>query len=336
MPHAPSQDEKILVTGGTGFIGRHLLRALCAQGCQPTALTRHKEAGESLTAALREQVRWIEIDVTDSKAVLNLIQRERPAVIYHLAGTRGKFETGRAKSVCEELNVRATVNLMEAAKGTGLKRLIITGSADEYGNQAGQLKESFPVQPTSEYGRSKAEATRLAQEMFAKDGLPVVTLRPFTVYGPDQPREMFIAEAIECAVNNLPFEMSEGTQKRDLIFVEDVVRALLASASAPELEGKVINLGSGKAQSLRSVAQLIWRISSSRAPLLIGARPASAHEIHDTCADITLALQLLDWEPRIATEEGLRRTIEWQRARQEKKILTTEEESVNSNITSRV
>ncbi len=324
MPHAPSQDEKILITGGTGFIGRHLLGALCAQGYQPAALTRKLERVESLPAFERQQVRWIEIDVTDRSAVFNLIQSEKPAVIYHLAGTRGTGEAVRAKQECAELNVRATASLLEATKGTGVRRVVITGSADEYGNQAGPLKESFPVQPLSAYGLSKAEATRQALEMFERDGVPVVILRPFTVYGPRQPRRMFVAAAIECAVNGLQFEMSEGTQRRDLIFVDDVVRALLAASGAPEIEGRVINLGSGKAVRLRDVAQLIWQLSDTRAPLDIGARPASAGEMQDTWADITLAHQLLDWQPRVSLEEGLCRTIEWQRGLQEQKILATE------------
>ncbi len=312
MPHALSPDEKILVTGGTGFIGAHLLRALCASGSRPSALTRKREQVASLAADVREQVRWQELDVRDGEAVQHFIQAERPDVIFHLAGTRGRGSIEESARLCAELNVRATANMLEAAKSAGVRRVILTGSADEYGKQAGPLKESMDLQPTSVYGNSKAGATRLAQKMFEEEAVPVVILRPFTIYGPQQPREMFVAEAIECAVNGMPFRMSEGTQKRDLIFVDDVVLALLAAASAPQVEGKVINIASGKAESLRDVAQLIWEISESRAPLLIGARTATKQETHDTWADITQARQALDWEPRVTLEEGLRATIDWQ------------------------
>jgi Nucleoside-diphosphate-sugar epimerases len=312
MPHALSPDEKILVTGGTGFIGVHLLRALCASGSRPAALTRKRERVAKLAADVREQVRWQELDVRDGEAVQNFIQAERPDVIFHLAGTRGKGNGEESARLCAELNVRASANVLEAAKSAGVRRVILIGSADEYGRQAGPLKESLDLQPASVYGNSKAEATRLALEMFEEEAVPVVILRPFTVYGPQQPREMFVAEAIECAVNGMPFKMSEGTQKRDLIFVDDVVRALLAAASAHQVEGKVINIGSGRAESLGDVAHLIWKISESRAPLLIGARQASEQETHDTWADITQARQLLDWEPRVSLEEGLRAAIDWQ------------------------
>jgi len=313
MPHALSPDEKILVTGGTGFIGVHLLRALCASGLRPSALTRKRETLKSLADDLKEQVRWTELDLRDGEAVQHFIQAERPDVIFHLAGTRGRGSQEESARLCAELNVRATANVLEAAKSAGVRRVILVGSADEYGRQAGPLKESLDLQPTSVYGDSKAEATLLARKMFEEEAVPVVILRPFTVYGPQQPREMFVAEAVECAVSGMPFKMSEGTQKRDLIFVDDVIGALLAAASAQQLEGEVINIGSGEAESLRDVAQLIWDISGSRAPLLIGARTATEQETHDTWADITLAQQILDWEPRVTLEEGLRATIDWQR-----------------------
>jgi nucleoside-diphosphate-sugar epimerase len=314
MSHAPSF-EKILVTGGSGFIGQHLLRALNASDYRPAALARNAEKVERLPADVREQTRWIELDLSNHVATRDVIQAEQPTVLFHLAGARGRGNDESARRVCTEMNVRATVNLLEAAQGAGVERVVMLGSADEYGKQAGPLSESLSVQPLSAYGISKTEATRQAQAMHATSGCPVVVLRPFTVYGTHQPHWMFVADAIECAVNRLPFRMSEGTQKRDLVNVSDVVRAILAAANSPHVEGKVINVGSGKPESLRDVAQLIWHISESDAPLLLGARPASADELHDTWADISLARELLDWEPRVSLADGLREMIE--RARED-------------------
>jgi nucleoside-diphosphate-sugar epimerase len=149
--------------------------------------------------------------------------------------------------------------------------------------------------------------------MHASEGCPVVILRPFSVYGPHQPGYMFVAEAIDCALSGQPFRMTHGRQKRDLVYVDDVVRALIAAARTEGLEGQAINIGSGRPLPLRDVAALILRLSESRAPLLIGARNAPAEETHDTWADISLARRLLDWEPRVELEDGLRRTIQWAR-----------------------
>lgn len=312
VPHA-SPFEKILVTGGAGFIGQPLLRALVTAGHHPTALTRGAGKLEKLTPDLRAQVRWVELDLLNYEAVHALINAEKPSVVFHLAGTRGKGNDLGANDSCDEINVRATANLLESLKGVGVERVMMMGSADEYGRQSGQLNEGQELQPVSAYGISKAVATRLAHELYETENCPVVTLRPFTVYGPQQPRWMFVAEAIECAVGGAPFRMSEGVQRRDLVYVADVVEALMLVASAPEVEGKVINLGSGCALRLLDVARLIWKLSESRAPLLVGERPAMPDETHDTWADIKLAEQLLNWKPRTSLEDGLRATIEWTR-----------------------
>jgi nucleoside-diphosphate-sugar epimerase len=312
VPHA-SPFEKILVTGGAGFIGQHLLRALVRAGHHPAALTRGAGKLEKLSPDLRAQVRWVELELLNYEAVHALINAEKPTVIFHLAGTRGKSNDVSANDSCDEINVRATANLLESLRGTGVERVVMTGSADEYGRQSGPLNESQELQPVSAYGISKAVATGLARTLYETENCPVVTLRPFTVYGPRQPRGMFVAEAIEYAVGGTPFRMSEGVQKRDLVYVADVVQALMLAASAPDVEGKVFNIGSGCALRLLDVARLIWNLSESRAPLLVGERPATPDETHDTWADITLAEQLLNWKPRTRLEDGLRATIEWAR-----------------------
>jgi nucleoside-diphosphate-sugar epimerase len=124
---------------------------------------------------------------------------------------------------------------------------------------------------------------------------------------------MFVAEAVDSAVHNVEFRMSRGEQKRDLIFVEDVVEGLIAAALAERIEGKVVNLGTGQCHPLREVAQLIWKVTGATAPLLVGARNAPEEELYDTCADISVARRLLDWNPRVDLEAGLRRTIDFAR-----------------------
>ncbi len=110
---------------------------------------------------------------------------------------------------------------------------------------------------------------------------------------------MFVSEAIDCAVRGIAFDMTEGRQRRDLVYIDDAIRAFLAAAISPRVEGNVINLGSGQAHALRDVAEMIWRLSETPAALLMGTRSAQAMELHDTWADITMARTLLGWEPTI-------------------------------------
>ena len=311
--------EPVAVTGATGFIASHLVPQLVAAGCQPILLSRSWNETVHF-AALREHVRWLEMDFSKRDSFQQILQKERPATLFHLAGVRGRSDD-RDKAVrCDEINFSATVSVLEAAMLAGVRRIVIMGSSEEYGNQSGPLHEGLSLRPATPYGVSKAKATSRALEMHSRDGCPVVVLRPFSVYGPAQPSDMFVAEAVDCAVGSLPFKMSHGEQKRDLVFVADVVRGLINAAYAPEIEGQVINLGTGKTHRLRDVAERIWKMTETQAPLLIGARYAEPEKLYDTWADISLARRLLGWEPMIDLDTGLRQTIGWARKQLEAKV----------------
>jgi len=310
--------ENTVVTGATGFIGRHTVRALVTAGCRPTLVTRSTNHDDSLRE-FGEKVRWVTVDLTEPNSARELLLLEKPKILIHLAGTRGRNDARGSAAACEELNFRVTEELLRAATVSEVQRIVILGSAEEYGNQPGPHHEALPSLAASAYGISKARTTKEAMNLFKDAGCPVVVVRPFSVYGPGQPSDMFIAEAVDAAVRNVEFRMSLGEQKRDLIFVEDVVRGLIAAASAPGIEGRVINLGTGVSYRLREVAELIWKLTGADSPLLIGARHAPAEELYDTWADITLARRLLGWTPRVGLETGLERTIEFARVRLEAK-----------------
>lgn len=314
MSRAPSF-RKIIVTGGTGFIGRHLLDALIDEGYYPTAIARRLEHVDGLPDALRVRVRWIELDLFDHQAVSRFVETEHPSVLFHLAGSIGAgVDRVAAASICQKLNVEATVHLLKASNDSGAERIIIIGSAEEYGNQTGPFDQTSPLRPISAYGRSKAEATRVALTMHDQENCPVVVVRPFSVYGPHQPRGMFVSDAIAAAVTSEQFSMSEGTQQRDLVFVGDVVTALIAAARTPGIEGMAFNLGSGDPVRLCDVAKLIWRISETNASLLIGGRSRNDNDMQMTWADPSFARKYLGWERRVDLETGLRATIDWARS----------------------
>lgn len=304
-------NKKILVTGGTGFIGRAVVRGLIKSGMSPIVLTR--ESGvERLPASWIEKVRTAKIDLLEPEAIRNWTETEKPDIVFHFAGTTGRGDaTG---DLCHRLNFLATAHFCDVLAKTGCERLILLGSADEYGYQSGAQSENLPAKPVSPYAISKAQATEYALGKFREENLKAVVVRLFTAYGVEQPPFMFVAEAINCALENRVFRMSAGTQQRDLIFIEDAARALLLAATTSEAAGKIINVGSGKATPLRDVARLIWKISEADENLLkIGELTATTAQNHDTWADISLARKLLKWQPTVSLEEGLRRTVEEKR-----------------------
>lgn len=308
--------ERILVTGGSGFIGQHLLRALVALGHRPVATTRSLE---SLQVAddLFETVQWVQVDWTDPASVAALKWQPGPRSVYHLAGVRVPDSAENADYFNWQGNVVVTETVLRASHhGWDLERFVVLGSAEEYGATELPMKEISSTEPVTSYGRSKARMTSLIKEWHRDGWVPAVILRPFSVYGPGQPRQMFVAQAIDHALADEAFAMTEGQQRRDLVYVSDVVRALLSvgpGCPVGRLGGHEINIASGESRSLRKVAQMIWRLSGTKAELQIGARPAPPEELHDTWADISRARELLDWEPRVDLETGLRMTIEWAR-----------------------
>jgi len=308
-----SENQTVAVTGATGFIGRYLTAALLAEGTRPVVLARSRTRPQE-PPWNDDRIEWVPVELTDEGAVLEVLERERPGVLFHLAGTRGRDGETSASLAAAEVNVHATVRVLDAATKAGVGRIVAVGSAEEYGPQPVPYHEGLPWRATSPYGISKAAATGLALAMQAEDGTPVVVLRPFTVYGPGQPGHMFIAQAVAAAVADEPFDMSHGEQRRDLIFVEDVVRAFIAASRAPGVEGRVINVGTGAAHRLRDVAELIWEITGTSAPLNIGKRQVASDQFQDTWADITLAQRLLDWSPSVALPSGIEATVEAARA----------------------
>ena len=314
MSRLPSFD-RILLTGGTGFIGRHVLKRLIESGHRPAAVARRIDDVLMLPDVLREHVRWIELDLLDDKSLIDVIQRERPSVLFHLAGSRGVGNGSiDIASNCTAVNVDATLSLLKVATRTGADRIVMTGSAEEYGKQPGPFKESAELHPLSEYGISKAQSTRLALALHDSESCPVVIARLFTVYGPNQSRGMFVSDAVNAAVRGESFSMSDGTQKRDLVFVDDIAAGIVECARAPEIDGKIINFGSGNPVRLRDLAEMIWRISGSDAAMMVGERLRGSDEMDITWADSSLADELLGWRATTDLEAGLTATIDWARS----------------------
>lgn len=284
---------RILVTGGAGFIGRSVVDRLLHDGFSPIATTfdLHKARPDPPS-----NIELVELDLTDPLKVQDIVTGYKPEIVLHLAGVTGNSDpTGK---IYDEVNFKGTVNLLESLEQTGVSRIVMLGTAAEYGDQLTPFREDMPLCPVSPYAVSKARASQFALEMHRTRGLPLSMIRIFTAYGIGQPSKMFLSQLITHAVLNRHFNMSDGVQRRDFVHISDVVGAVRAAMTTSEATGRVINVGSGQGVALRDVAQKVWQICDADADLLhIGARDKSGDDCFDTEADISVASAILNWSP---------------------------------------
>lgn len=308
--------DRFLVTGGTGFIGRYVVRRLLAAGHRPVVT---HFGGPSADLGLPPAVELVELDLRDRVRLTEVVRSADPTVVMHLAGVTGQADpTGQ---LCDEINFRSTCFLLDSLVGRDLKSVVLLGTAGEYGSHKIPFREDMPDAPRSQYALSKSKANRYALDRWRLEQLPVTILRPFSVYGIDQPRNRFLAQLIYNAVRDLEFKMSEGTQHRDFVHVEDVADAILMAASSPTTAGRIINIAGGRGHRLADVAQATWRYCGANAELLkIGALEAIGDDAFDSVADITTAAELLNWRPSRVFLDGLEpgggliEMIEWARS----------------------
>ncbi|MFN0277734.1 MAG: NAD-dependent epimerase/dehydratase family protein [Pyrinomonadaceae bacterium] len=281
---------RILVTGGTGFIGRHVVSHLTSDQLRPLVTVFNKSVPDN------PHVDFVNLDLTDRTEVNQLIAAYKPQVVLHLAGVTGNDDP--SGKLYDDVNYNGTINLLSALEKTGVSRVVMLGSAAEYGNQPIPFKEDVQAQPVSHYAVSKAKANEFALELHASNGLPVTILRVFTAYGFGQPDKMFLSQLVTHGLLNQHFSMSDGLQRRDFVYVEDVAAAIMSAMTAENVVGRIINVASGNGTVLRDLAQQVWKICGADSDRLdIGSRDKTGDDSFDTEADISLAQELLNWRP---------------------------------------
>lgn len=267
---------KVFVTGGTGFIGSHVLKCLLERGFEVAAL---RLPGEKPRISLPAEPSWVDGDLES-----DLVQAMKPArVLVHLAawGVDPSFESW---TDCVRWNFSASLKLWLAAVGAGVRRFVIAGSCFEYG-LSGERYEWIPVdaplRPTSAYGASKAAASIAACALAREWELELVVLRPFHVFGEGEAPHRFFPSLKAAALAGADFPMSAGEQVRDFIPVGQVARTFVDFVSHPLPTGmpEVHNLGTGKPQSLLEFARSWWEHWQARGRLLPGALPYRPNEV---------------------------------------------------------
>jgi UDP-glucose 4-epimerase len=306
---------KALVTGVAGFIGSTLAERLLDQGADVIALDSFTDyypraIKERNLAPLRQRQRFCFVESRIQDADLASLLADRTHV-FHLAAQAGVRKSwGRDFAVYTTNNVEATQVLLEACVDRPLERLVYASSSSVYGDNVSlPMREDALPQPVSPYGVSKLAAEQLCYLYHVNYGLPAVSLRYFTVYGPRQRPDMGFHRFLRATVHGSPISVfGDGEQTRDFTFVTDAVNATIA-ASARGVPGRVYNIGGGSRVSINQVFDMIGRVSGRRPVLHRDA--AQKGDMRHTYADTSLARADLGFAPAVGLEEGLAAELKW-------------------------
>jgi UDP-glucose 4-epimerase len=298
---ARMQDAVILVTGGTGFIGDALCRALAASGSRVVSVSRR--AGISNTS-----VQYSQVDLADADATRNLVRSVQPDYVFHLAS----YVTGQTgvEHVLPSLsaNLLTTVHLMLALQESACRRMVLAGSLVEP-----DIGSNERV-PTSPYSAAKWASSDYARMFHSLYKLPVAIARIFMVYGPGQDTSKLIPYVITSAMRGERPRISSGRRQIDWVYVDDVVRGLMQLVQAPGVDGRTVDLGSGTLTTTTELVQRVCRLVGTGIDAEFASIPDRPNEPLRV-ARVTETRQLIGWAPEVDLDSGLARTLAWFRDR---------------------
>lgn len=298
-----------LITGAAGFLGSTLANYLAREGHQVRGLD-DLSTGDS--QALSPDVLFTRGDVNDRPKLWTLLQEVD--CVYHLAARVSVPESVLYPREYNATNVGGTVSLMEAMRDVGVRRVVLISSGAVYGDQGDQpLLETAPPNPRSPYAVSKLAAEYYVRTIGDLWGIENLSLRVFNAYGPGQhlppSHAPVIPNFLRQAMRGGTMVMhGDGAQTRDYVFVDDVVAAMIAAATAPGINRMIINIGSGTETSIRDLVRLVMDVTGTNTEVI--NNPHNDPGVSRMCADLSLARDKLGYQPRFSLAEGLRLTLE--------------------------
>ncbi|MCH5220849.1 MAG: SDR family NAD(P)-dependent oxidoreductase [Muribaculaceae bacterium] len=305
-----------LVTGADGFIGSHLVEALLSRGYHVRALAQYNSFnnwGWLEDIKPNEKLEIVCGDVRDANFCREIV--DGADIVFHLAALIAIPYSYIAPDSYVDTNIKGTLNICQAARDAKTQRLVVTSTSEVYGSALYvPIDEKHPRQPQSPYSATKIGADAIATSFFNAFDLPVVIARPFNTYGPRQSARAIIPTIItQIAAGNTKIKIGDLSPTRDFNYVEDTAAGFIALAEANGIEGRDINIATGKEISMADTLKLIANIMGKDVEECVDAeriRPIKS-EVNRLCGDNSLVTSLTDWRPRHSLEEGLRKTIEW-------------------------
>ena len=299
-------DSQLLIVGGSGFIGQHVVKKSLEQGFNTTVLSKNncKDIDKLYN------VEYLTADISNQESLLIVLEGKIFDYVVNLGGYVNHSSYSNGGSEVYDVHFYGVRNLVDCLDKSKLKRFVQIGSSDEYGNNLAPQSETQREAPISLYSCAKVASTHFLQTLYKTEKFPVVILRPFLVYGPGQGGERFIPQIIKGCLNNRKFPTSKGEQLRDFCFIDDFIQAIFSALGNDKVYGEVVNVASGKPVSIKKMIGTIVNIIGSGQPKF-GEVSYRSGENMKLYGDITKAKELLNWKPDTSLEHGLAKTINW-------------------------
>jgi NAD dependent epimerase/dehydratase len=310
--------ERALVTGAGGFIGSHVVEVLARSGRQVRAVVRYNSRNswgwlDQLPPDLRGNVEVMASDVRDPNGMRQAMKGM--GEVYHLAALIGIPYSYHAPDSYVDTNITGTLNVLQAARDEGVKRVLVTSTSEVYGTALQvPITEEHPLQGQSPYSASKIGADHMALSFHLSFGTPVTLVRPFNTYGPRQSARAVIPTIITQLLAGAPeIQLGSLHPTRDLVFVEDTARAFVAIGEQPSLVGQVVNIATEQEIAVGDLARLIMEVAGREAAIRSTderLRPQGS-EVERLLGSAARLRGATAWTPQVDLREGLRRTIGW-------------------------
>jgi UDP-glucuronate 4-epimerase len=308
---------KILVTGGAGFIGSHLVETLLAKGHTVCVIDDFNDFYDPLIKkrnlqAFVSDIRVHTVDIRDKEATLGTVSAEKPDAIVHLAARAGVRPSIADPELYIETNIAGTFHLLEASKVCGVGRFIFGSSSSVYGasRTIPFREDQVLTQTLSPYAATKVAGEHLSSNYSYLYGIRAICLRFFTVYGPRQRPDLAIHKFTDLIHHRKPIEIyGDGTARRDFTYIDDIIQGVLASIEYLGAPFDIFNLGENETIELRQVIAEIESALGKKS--IMNFLPAVAGDMPVTCADISKARQLLGYTPATRIQSGVRKFVEW-------------------------
>lgn len=289
---------RILVTGGSGFLGSHIVRRARAERWNVISAYRNAKGDDA-----------VPMDVCDVGSVETVFRAISPSVVIHCAAYGVNYADQDLERALQ-VNVHGSLHVLHAAAKRRVRRLVHVGSAVEYGSVEGLISEEASLNPTAIYGSTKAAGTILVRQRAQALDVPLVVARPFALWGPGEGMHHLIPQVVSACIRQVPLQLTSCEVLRDYTYVEDMSASILALARMDDVpSGIIVNMGSGEGQLLRDFVRSIAKLLGGEHLMEFDARPSRPTEMRSLIPDITRMREILGAGAATSVAEGVRRMV---------------------------